>query len=351
MRTVVYILIMFITFYIGGVYRDETIIVLFCVEAVFFVFLLLSVCVMKWGFDCKFKENRIYSVKGSEGRDTLIFINRGFLPVFKFYFKYKNYHIKDSESKGKRISGCINKKSETVYKLNVTGEYCGILYIKVYGLKICDHMNIFKLKKRMTVENEVFLLPDKKKIKFLCEKKYGYENKEYGEKGGSESGEIRQLKLYEDGENVKNIHWSMYARTDELYSKEFEDEKESNVLIHINLNDINIFDLKNTDRFYELSSALMFGVLESFGSSNVLWFDNKKIVSVKLKNENDVKDILTQIYNIREISEKYEKNILSKHKNVIEINFGGELLVNGRVVYKYSAENYIDEINKNEIVI
>lgn len=83
------------------------------------------------------------------------------------------------------------------------------------------------------------------------------------------SAEFAEHKIYNKGENTKNIDWKLYARTDKLFVKRFEEE--TNLRCHIiidNSSSMHYPKLSTTEPFYK--SKIGFSVLASLVLINLL---------------------------------------------------------------------------------
>lgn len=354
MRCVIFVLLAIVTFYVGGIYRDNAIMTLFICEVIVFFVMFMTAEIMKFGIKCYFKDKRFFISKGKSCKTAVCFENKGFLPVFKFTFKYRYFYKNKKENKAFKISSAVNKKSCAYPKPVVTGQYCGIMHLNVYGVKVTDYAEIFKVRCRCKAENEILVFPVEKKISFDIFSNNLNGNMESSEKegrrGGGNSQEIHQLKPYEWGDPVKNIHWNLFAKTDEIYCKEYSDTENSNIVIYLDLKNRNTDNLKMTDGFYEICQALMLGVLERFGGCEICFVSGSKIYSRNFTDRENLRDIMTDIY-YAEKTEKNSSNLFKDDKNVITLNCDLELFLNGRKIYSYSAENYIEEILNNKIAI
>ena len=354
MKCLIFVILAIVTFYVGGIYRDSAIMTLFVCEGVVFFVMLITAEIMKFGIKCYFKEGRIYITKDRNFKIAPCFENKGILPVFKFTFKYRYFYKNKRENKALKISSAVNKKSKVLPKINVRGKYCGIMKVNIYSVKAADYLGIFKAGCRCKAESEILVFPREKKISFVplgeALKGKGDRGEKEGAKGGENSMEIHQLKPYEWGEPVKNIHWNLFAKTDEIYCKEYSEREDSNIIVYLDLRKIDRDNLEMTDGFYEICQALMLGVLESFGSCEVCFIKGNEIYSRNFNDREDLKDIMTELY-YAEKTEKFSGNIFDGDKNVIMLNCDLELFFNGKKLYGYSSENCTEEILKNEIAI
>ena len=83
------------------------------------------------------------------------------------------------------------------------------------------------------------------------------------------SAEFAEHKLYNSGESTKHIDWKLYAKTDRLYTKKFEEE--TNLRCHLiidNSSSMHYPELKSGEQFYE--NKIGFSVLASAVLMNLL---------------------------------------------------------------------------------
>ncbi len=83
------------------------------------------------------------------------------------------------------------------------------------------------------------------------------------------SAEFSEHKIYNPGESTKNIDWKLFARTDRLYTKQYEEE--TNMRCHIiidNSSSMHYPKLKKTDSFLE--NKIGFSVMASAVLMNLL---------------------------------------------------------------------------------
>jgi uncharacterized protein (DUF58 family) len=83
------------------------------------------------------------------------------------------------------------------------------------------------------------------------------------------SAEFAEHKVYNTGESTKHIDWKLFAKTDRLYTKRFEEE--TNLRCHLiidNSSSMHFPKLKNNEPFYE--SKIGFSVLASAVLMNLL---------------------------------------------------------------------------------
>ena len=124
------------------------------------------------------------------------------------------------------------------------------------------------------------------------------------------SAEFAEHKLYNSGESTKHIDWKLFAKTDRLYTKRYEEE--TNLRCHLiidNSSSMNYPKLKNDQQFYE--NKIGFSVLASAVLMNLLK-KQRDAVGLSVYSDN------YEYYAPEKGSDRHHRMILSKLEELLE---------------------------------
>jgi uncharacterized protein (DUF58 family) len=124
------------------------------------------------------------------------------------------------------------------------------------------------------------------------------------------SAEFAEHKLYNSGESTKHIDWKLFAKTDRLYTKKYEEE--TNLRCHLiidNSSSMHYPKLENNQNFYE--SKIGFSVLASAVLMNLL---KKQRDAVGLSVFSDKYEYFAP----EKGSDRHHRMILSKLEEILE---------------------------------
>ena len=124
------------------------------------------------------------------------------------------------------------------------------------------------------------------------------------------SAEFAEHKVYNAGESTKHIDWKLFAKTDRLYTKRFEEE--TNLRCHLiidNSSSMHYPKLKDNQLFYE--SKIGFSVLASAVLMNLL---KKQRDAVGLSVYSDT----YEYYAPEKGSDRHQRMLLNKLENLLE---------------------------------
>lgn len=126
------------------------------------------------------------------------------------------------------------------------------------------------------------------------------------------SAEFAEHKVYNPGESTKHIDWKLFAKTDRLYTKRFEEE--TNLRCHIildNSSSMHFPKVENTKEFY--NSKIGFSVLAAAVLMNLL---KKQRDAVGLSVFSDT----YEFYAPEKGSDRHHRMLLNQLENVLELH-------------------------------
>ena len=140
----------------------------------------------------------------------------GFCTLLKINFKLKNEFANKKKSVEFLYSGMLDKYAYK--KLPKLTQSCGCIEIKAkYGL-VYDMLGIFFIPVKLNFISQFLVMPKEEKPKVLPsvgnELVVGYKPKPSG------FADEYELRTYQNGDSLKNIHWKISAKYDDLVVKE-----------------------------------------------------------------------------------------------------------------------------------
>ena len=136
--------------------------------------------------------------------------------------------------------------------------------------------------------------------------------------GGIEFSEVRE---YAAGDDARRVDWNVSARYNELYVKEFVEEKELNVYVIIDMSASNNFGFVKSkkDLIFEVAASLMFSALKNNDRVGMGLFTNtlEKFIPAK-KGRKHMMNILQQLldYNAKNSQTDIFRSLLELQKNL-----------------------------------
>lgn len=162
--------------------------------------------------------------------------NKAFIPLRKIDL-YLN--IKDNNSGEIKIIPVSNIKSrsEKIFNLEFEPGYSGVLLLEIEKIYLYDYIGMFKKKSFFDLEKEIYIYPESRifKVNRISEiyKENTFSDAYSKYKNGSDKSEISEIREYVPGDNVKDIHWKLSAKSDRVFVKNFVQPVSNQVQIWI----------------------------------------------------------------------------------------------------------------------
>ena len=160
--------------------------------------------------------------------------NDSFLPIVKVTCTLRLYNSFTGETRKQDVYFSINGKGmERVY-IDLKSVYCGNVRISVESVSCFDLLGLFSTTHYPKASVEMIVLPKlfDMNIDVIQNKSRHNEASAFpNEVAGMNSNEIIGMKPYLPGDNVKNIHWKLSGKFDDLIMKEFSETVEYSLLL------------------------------------------------------------------------------------------------------------------------
>lgn len=368
MRRFLFIFLTLLTFYLAGVYRYLPLMVLSAMEAAYFVISFFLPRYFRKSLSIEAVRHSDCVEKGGQLACGFRVINKGRLPVSRFGVRLRYRYGHGSNGKGifqrksKIIYGGCDR-GESVLHFEISGCYCGRMYLQMDRLYAYDYLSLFSVRGKVDEKIEVAVFPQEREL-YIELPSFSYrENNQSQElaagQGMDAHSEIRQLREYRPEDSNRYIHWNQSARTGSLVVKEYE--KETDFAVELLLDVAGLWEAKasETDAFYELVSALVLGLLKRAAAVRVHWYDGhqKCLVDAGVVNAEQCRDMLFKLYriNVQGDSAAREKEELERRfmAQGSAFRLGVDLCWywNQTLIFRFSREKLEEQIARGNYVI
>ncbi len=285
-RNIVYILIT-LTFLISALYSGEKILYVIAYVLLMLPIIsvtLLFVTVLRY----KYFEN-IEDAKVQRGQRFLYALNVSNEDIF-IYPYIKAVFYKGDMMLGDAFDDCLfylwPGKSYSLQK-EVYCNHIGVYDVGVKSFEFRDFFGFFNLstsfmhdKKQIKVYPRIIPL---QKFNLLCTA-YKDSSQSSVENGMEDRTEITEVKKYASGESLKNIHWKLSAKRNELMTKKFNSSQNRNVYVYCDMN------IKHQEEFLDVRDMIIescIAVLNNClarGIPATLFLNNSQMKTIPINN-------------------------------------------------------------------
>jgi uncharacterized protein (DUF58 family) len=204
--------------------------------------------------------------------------NAGFLPIPQVQVELACRDEYSGQIRRLRATAMLDAKDQTVLRYAVSAKHCGLLTVWGIRIRVTDLLGVFA---------SGWCFPDQKwEISVVPKRKTPGERMELNaalmpmvEDGsltgrGNDPAAAYELRTYRSGEPLRNIHWKLTAKTDELMVKEFGTDAERLAQVFLDLQwDGQPYTREDWDRFLDTVDGFSAAQLSAGSKFELIWLD------------------------------------------------------------------------------
>lgn len=372
-RSLTYGIIVGITLCLFYLFPEKIVGLALTMECVYFVVAFLYVQLIAGKLEISMNNQDSSAEKNSE---IPIFIDvknksRIFHIPFQVEIRVTNYFT--GEEKISKLNSSV--KHGKIEKLQTTfvSKSCGDIDVCCVRYRVYDWLYIFRRKKKINITKKVEILPECHLIMTevtRATREFNADSELYSDsEKGDDLSEIYQIREYEEGDSIHDIHWKLSAKNDELLIKEHGKPLGCVVLIWIDLWNNHVND-KGKERkkrkkqkskmpitAIEMASSISLSLVEEECVHMVAWYEQKndRIIKKRVSDEENIYELLNRLLYIETYSDREKADIQFQetfHKrdfsSVVEVHLDGKVTVNG---HKVEIKKKGDEICFDETLL
>ncbi|MDY5575973.1 MAG: transglutaminase domain-containing protein [Lachnospiraceae bacterium] len=185
-----------------------------------------------------FDEKEEYCQKHDSIKKYIMFENRTFCGIPRVEAQITIRDYMGNEQK-RTIVANVEKRSVRNFGMDMTFHHYGIMSIQITQIKVYDSFRLFSFRKKLDMETMIFVFPDMENdIQFHMKESSSFEEEDEKEpaasaKRGMNKGEILEVDEYHEGDDVRNIHWKLSSKAENLIVKHYGDDTDETVSVYV----------------------------------------------------------------------------------------------------------------------
>lgn len=346
MRKVVFFILLLLTFYLAGMYRQFPLLVLAGAGALAGIAALIQSRILKRQVRLEFVKHAGTVPVGEKISCAVRAAQEGHMRPGRTAFRVKYGYPLAGREREKWVYGAA---------FELSAPCCGQILLRADRVKIYDSFFLFGAKKRCEEEMRITVLPREAALRIEMSPEFMEEAwRDTGDSEGRDSDasqEIRQLREYRPGDHNRHIHWNLSAKMEELWVREYERESDKAVTIWLEKGKNLPVSVKEMDRFYVLLSALISGLLR-YTKVQVGWYEPQTDTRVAelVSDEGEKRRMMDDLYFLEECFLKEGGNLPPAEAG-FRLNLKLEWFWRERLICRFSERNLEREIRERIFVV
>lgn len=158
--------------------------------------------------------------KGQPWGGSLILENSAVLPAGKLEILLRMVNDLTGEENQLEFSGALGPGEQGQWDFQMESRHCGRVYMEVKSARIMDVFGIFSLNVPVKAGARVTILPDLYPCDAAVNEAFSRSDEGTASRKGEDRTEVFQLREYRYGDDIRQIHWKLSAKTDEMILRE-----------------------------------------------------------------------------------------------------------------------------------
>ena len=281
-----------LTGYFAMMYESAELMLLVYVQAALFVLSFFTVIYRKCTICGSLDVPVGIAEPDKENLVKLTITNKGFLPMTRL----EALVTVEDECTGKKTKEWMKTgtvlRGETVFMRSAAFSGTGTYKVRLKKLRVYDFTGLFSGKVRAKDERKVRVMPRLHQIPVrlgLPVRNFFGETDTYDDMfPGQDNNELFDVREYQKGDRLQNIHWKLTAKQDELMVKEHSLPKGCPVVLFLDFHPTK--RMKRKERmipYLEAAAGLVFSLTDTECPHYVVWFDKQlqDIVRIRVDEE------------------------------------------------------------------
>lgn len=261
------------------------------------------------------------TIKNSKVPVTVKLHNKSFFFITKLIVHVTMENELTGERKKEQLIFAMNPFQQASFTMYFQSSHSGKVNIHISSMTLYDLFGFLKVVQPLDKRTDVFVFPtsyqiaDQSKVKNIYEQHHLLE--ETTQRTGT-SNEYLNIRPYVAGDSVKQIHWKLSSKLDEIVIKETSDTKGDAVFL---LFESVIEDIKakpsveQIDTMFELFVSFIKTFLQEKNPVSIAWFNDKSgsLQIETLEHEQQLERLMPTLLQIKFTSN--QSNVLQQYKN------------------------------------
>ena len=211
------------------------------------------------------------AAKGTACVGSIQLENRAWLPAFKLYCKVGMINDLTREENTLELISALGPRRESRRGFLLESAYCGRVYVYVQSVQILDYFGLFSLSVPVKASARITILPELFSCDVVPSPVSSVSDDSTVSRRGDDRTEVFQLREYQSGDDIRQIHWKLSSKLDTLLLKEPSQNVSRSLMVFWDKRGECI--PKNMDAMAEVTASVCQALCDSGTAFDLCWTD------------------------------------------------------------------------------
>ena len=212
--------------------------------------------------------------------------NDSLLPVLKAFCTLRIHNDLTGEERTVTLSDSVGAGQRSSQSFLLESEFCGQLHVPVSSVTLMDCFGLLPVKARVEASARMTVLPDLFPVEAEISARTSDQEEGSADRKGEDRSEVFQLREYQPGDDVRQIHWKLSSKLDEMILKEPSAPQSRSVMV--------FWDKRfpgtpaQMDTLAEAVSSVCQGILEGGMPFRLCWTEGEELMLSEVADDNEL---------------------------------------------------------------
>ena len=187
----------------------------------------------------------------------------------------------------------LKAKGEKKVCVECKGIYCGMMQFHVVQCELRDWLGLTLLKREINVKTDIAIMPNVKSVNIDYEhmgRGEGEQERRTLSQKGDDVSEITQIREYEPGDRLQNIHWKLSSKSESFLVKDYSMPVNHEITL--------LLDFRRTDDKYvlELFFSVILFLCQEGQEMYVCWVNGEELEEEHISSKEQWMSLIFKIY-------------------------------------------------------
>lgn len=212
--------------------------------------------------------------------------NGAFLPAMRYGCQVSIRNDLTEEDQTVTLTGSIGAKGESSQTILLQSSFCGRVYVQISRFTLLDYLGLLPMKALVKADARLTILPDLYPMEADMTARPAYADDGASNRRGEDRSEVYQLREYRPGDNIRQIHWKLSSKLDELILKEASQPESRSLLVFWDKRTGG--NPQQMDALAEVVSSAGMALLQSGVPYTLCWTDRDDLQVQDISEENQL---------------------------------------------------------------
>lgn len=222
--------------------------------------------------------------------------NSALLPVMRCGCRVSIRNDLTEEEQTVTLTGGVSARGESSQNILLQSRYCGRLRVRISRFTLLDYLGLLPMQAPVKAEARLTILPNLFPMDADMTARPAYADDGASDRRGEDRSEVYQLREYRPGDDIRQIHWKLSSKLDELILKEASQPESRSLLVFW---DKRTGTPQQMDALAEVVSSTGAALLQGGVQYTLCWTEGDDLQAQDILDENQLLQAIPELVKTR----------------------------------------------------